>query len=267
MTVRLAYDGHGAGGPLVILHGLYGSKRNWASIAAEFARVRRVFSVDLRNHGESPWDGRHDYPSLAADVGDFMRSVVGGPAAVLGHSMGGKAAMLLALTEPELVERLVVVDIAPATSPGTAAIDPRVLRSVPLVSCPRRADVEAALAGQVPALAVRSFLLKNLAIGPDGLAWKVNLDALERHYSDILAFPDVPPGQAFEKPTLFVAGGRSNYIRPEHHAAIRRLFPDAGIEVIPGAGHWVHAEAPREFVALVERFLEGAGQSDPQAAG
>ncbi len=259
MTVALAYDECGAGEPLVILHGLYGSKRNWASIAGELGRGRRVLCVDLRNHGESPWDGRHDYPALAADVGELIRSVIGRPAAVLGHSMGGKAAMLLALTEPALVERLVVVDIAPATSPGTAAIDPRVLRAVPLASCPRRADVEAALAGQVPALAVRSFLVKNLASGPQGLVWKVNLDALDRHYGDILGFPEIPPGRSYGKPTLFVAGGRSSYIQPQHQAAIRELFPAAEIEVIPEAGHWVHAEAPREFVGIVERFLEGSG--------
>ena len=257
MTVALAHDEHGAGEPLVVLHGLYGSKRNWASVATELGRSRRVLCVDLRNHGESPWDGRHDYAALAADVAALIRSTIGGPAAVLGHSMGGKAAMLLALTEPALVERLVVVDIAPATSPGTAAIDPRVLRAVPLEACPRRADVEAALAGRIPSLAVRSFLVKNLASGPDGLAWKVNLDALERHYGDILGFPDIPAGRAFGKPTLFVAGGRSDYVGPQHHAAIRRLFPAADITIIPEAGHWVHAEAPREFVRLVERFLEG----------
>ena len=142
MTVALAFDEHGAGRPLVILHGLYGSKRNWATIAGELAGRFRVLCVDLRNHGTSPWHERHDYPALAADVAELIRTVAGGPAAVLGHSMGGKAAMLLALTEPALVERLVVVDIAPARSPGTAAIDPRVLAAVPLEACPRRADVE-----------------------------------------------------------------------------------------------------------------------------
>lgn len=259
MTVALAFDECGVGKPLVILHGLYGSKRNWGAIAGEFARTRRVLSVDLRNHGESPWDERHDYPAMAADVAELIRSAVGGPAAVLGHSMGGKAAMLLALDEPALVERLVVVDIAPAVSPGTAAIDPRVLRAVPVASCSRRADVEAALAGRIPSLAVRSFLVKNLAAGPAGLAWKVNLDALDRHYGDILGFPEVPSGRVFGMPTLFVAGGRSNYIQSEHHAAIRRLFPAAEIAVIPQAGHWVHAEAPREFVGIVERFLAADG--------
>lgn len=263
MTVALAFDEHGAGRPLVILHGLYGSKRNWATIAGELAGRFRVLCVDLRNHGTSPWHERHDYPALAADVAELIRTVAGGPAAVLGHSMGGKAAMLLALTEPALVERLVVVDIAPARSPGTAAIDPRVLAAVPLEACPRRADVEAALAGQVPAAAVRSFLVKNLASGPEGLVWKVNLAALRRHYADILGFPDVPPGRVFAGPTLFVAGGRSGYVQPEHHAAIRELFPAAAIEVIPEAGHWVHAEAPREFLAVVGRFLDAAAPPHP----
>ena len=260
MTLDLACAEHGAGAPLVILHGLYGAKRNWGSIAARLAARRRVITVDLRNHGQSPWDARHDYPALAADVARLIEARVGGPADVVGHSMGGKAAMMLALHRPELVSRLVVVDIAPAPSPGTAAVAPRVLRAVPLAGLTRRAEVEEALAATVPDRAVRAFLAANVrgGTGPGcgGLAWTVNLEALDRHFAEILSFPDVPAGVSFPKPTLFVAGGTSDYLRPEHRPAIERLFPDAVVETIAGAGHWVHAEAPEAFLAVVERFLD-----------
>lgn len=256
MTVDLVCDERGAGAPLVVLHGLYGAKRNWASIATRLALRRRVLCVDLRNHGDSPWDARHDYPALAADVAHLIETRVGSPADVLGHSMGGKAAMMLALGRPDLVARLVVVDIAPALSPGTAAIAPHVLRAVPLAGLMRRTEVEAALAPAIPDPAVRAFLAANVRSGPNGLTWTINLEALDRHFADILSFPDVPAGQLFTNPTLFVAGGRSDYVRPEHQPAIERLFPAATVQAIPGAGHWVHAEAPEAFLEAVERFLD-----------
>lgn len=257
MTVELAISEIGEGDPLVILHGLFGSKRNWWSIARQLAATRRVVVADLRNHGASPWDPVHDYPALAADVARLIETRLGGRAAVIGHSMGGKAAMMLALERPALVERLVVVDIAPTRSPGNSADILRALERVPLDRCAHRGDVEAALAGDVPEGKVRAFLAANVVSGPDGLAWGVNLDAFARHLDDILGFPDVPPGRTFAGPTLFLAGGRSPYVRPEQHAAILRLFPAARIETIPAAGHWLHADAPEEFLAAVRPFLEG----------
>lgn len=256
MTLDLACAEFGAGAPVVILHGLYGAKRNWGSIAARLATRRRVITVDLRNHGESPWDARHDYPVLAADVARLIEARLGGPADVLGHSMGGKAAMILALSRPELVSRLVVVDIAPAPSPGTAAVAAHVLRAVPLAGLTRRSGVEEALAATIPDPAVRAFLAANVRAGPDGLAWTINLEALDRHFADILSFPEIAAGVAFTKPALFIAGGTSDYLRPEHRPAIERLFPGAIVETIPGAGHWVHAEAPAAFLRVVERFLD-----------
>jgi len=257
MTVELAISEIGEGDPLVILHGLFGSKRNWWSIARQLADTRHVVVADLRNHGASPWDPVHDYPALAADVVRLIETRLGGRAAVIGHSMGGKAAMMLALERPELVERLVVVDIAPTRSPGNSADILRALERVPLDRCAHRGDVEAALAGDVPEGKVRAFLAANVVSGPDGLAWGVNLDAFARHLDDILGFPDVPPGRTFAGPSLFLAGGRSPYVRPEQHAAILRLFPAARIETIPAAGHWLHADAPEEFLAAVRPFLEG----------
>lgn len=253
--VAVAWSEFGAGEPLVILHGLFGSKRNWTSIAGLLGRHHRVLAVDLRNHGTSPWDDRHDYPALAADVARFIEVEAGGRAPVVGHSMGGKTAMLLALTRPELVERLVVVDIPPAASRGPIGDVLQILRSVPLERFTARAEVQAALAAMIPDAKLRGFLMLNVVAGPGGLAWAVNLDALARHFDLIAGFPDVPTPRAFPGPALFLVGGRSDYVRPEHHAEIRRLFPAASIEAIPGAGHWVHADAPAEFVAAIERFL------------
>lgn len=254
VAVDLSFSETGAGRPLVILHGLFGSKRNWASIAAKLAAHRRVLAVDLRNHGQSPWADRHDYPALADDVAHLIREQVGGPAAVLGHSMGGKVAMMLALDAPELVERLVVVDIAPARSQSDSLAVLRAMKGVPLAACARRADVEEAMAADIPDRLVRGFVAQNVRIAPEGLSWGVNLDALERHADDILGFPEIPAGRRFDKPALFIAGARADYIRPEHHAEIRRLFPLATIETIADAGHWVHADAPEAFLAAVTRF-------------
>ncbi|MFM8735434.1 MAG: alpha/beta fold hydrolase [Pirellulales bacterium] len=255
--MSLSHARFGTGDPLVILHGLFGSKRNWAGVAARLAADRGVLVADLRNHGESPWDEQHDYPAMAADVAGLIDREVGGPAAVLGHSMGGKVAMTLALMRPDLVERLVVVDIAPVRSSGTLIDVLRAMRAVPLKNFSRRTEVEAALVEAIPDAAVRGFLMLNLVNGSEGLAWTVNLDALERHFDTILGFPEIPAGQTFDGPTLFVVGGRSEYVRPEHRAEIRRLFPGAGIEVLEGAGHWVHADAPGPFVETVRRFLAG----------
>lgn len=256
--VELACDERGAGAPLVILHGLFGSKRNWASVAAALAGHRRVFAADLRNHGASPWDERHDYPALAADVARLIETRIGGPAAVIGHSMGGKAAMLLALDAPWLVERLVVVDIPPAASTGSMIDVMRAMRALPLESFAERSAVDAALAPAIPDSAVRAFLAQNVVRGPEGLRWAFNLEALARHGESIRGFPAVPPGRAFTGPTLFIVGGRSDYVRPEHRAEIERLFPAAKVEAIPGAGHWVHAEAPGPFLETAERFLNRA---------
>jgi pimeloyl-ACP methyl ester carboxylesterase len=256
MAIELAFSDRGTGFPVVILHGLFGAGRNWSSIAAALADRHRVITVDLRNHGESPWAEPHDYPALAADVARLIERLCNGPAAVVGHSMGGKAAMVLALDRPELVERLVVVDIAPARSLNPAGDYVRAMRALPLERCESRADVEAALAAAIPDAAIRRFLVQNVRSGPDGLRWPNNLEALERHMESILSFPAYPPGRAFTKPTLFVAGGRSHYIRPEHTPEIERLFPHVRFAVIEHAGHWVHAEAPGPFVAEVRGFLD-----------
>jgi pimeloyl-ACP methyl ester carboxylesterase len=153
------------------------------------------------------------------------------------------------------VERLIVVDIPPAPSRTTLNDALQAMKNVPLATCERRGEVDAALAESIADPAVRAFLVQNVTAGPNGLAWAVNLDAIAHNFPAIVGFPDVPAGRTFSGPTLFVVGERSDYVRPEHHAAIHRLFPAATVEVVTGAGHWVHAEAPDAFLAVVSGFL------------
>jgi pimeloyl-ACP methyl ester carboxylesterase len=257
VSVELSFNEYGAGPPVVILHGLFGSKRNWSSIARQLAPDFHVYAVDLRNHGESPWHEQHDYPAMAADVADLIEQQVGQPVTLIGHSMGGKVAMYLALTRPELVERLVVVDIPPARSRGTPISYVHAMQAVPLAQFSRRSEVEQALAETIADPVVRGFLVTNIISGPEGLAWTVNLDAIERQFDTILDWPATAAGRQFSGQTLFIRGNRSAFIKPEHEAIIRQLFPAAMTESVIGAGHWVHAEQPAAFLELVQRFLAG----------
>lgn len=244
---------HGTGRPLVILHGLFGSARNWATIARRLGARRRAIALDLRNHGASPWTHDMDYPAMAADVRDVIAPF--GRSAVLGHSMGGKTAMTLALLYPGLVERLVVVDIAPVAYAGRSHGDTiRAMQAADL-AVERRAQVEEQLRDGVPDPSLRAFLLQNLVSDDGGLRWRLNLDVLLDHMDEIMGWPEETEGRRYDGPTLVLAGETSDYVRPEHHARIRALFPAAEIRTVPGAGHWPHAEQPERFLAMVEEFL------------
>ncbi|MEK9672414.1 MAG: alpha/beta fold hydrolase [Rhodospirillaceae bacterium] len=252
--VTLASAETGGGDPLIILHGLFGSKRNWGVIAKALAADRRVICLDMRNHGESPWAEPMTYPAMAADVAAFIQDIATGPVDLMGHSMGGKAAMMLALMEPDLINRLIVVDIAPSTSPGTFIHYAKALKAMDLGAVGSRKDADALLAPTEPNPDIRAFLLQNLESGADGFRWRVNLDGLAASMEDLLAWP-APGAPAFDKPSLFLAGGASDYVTPDHHAGIRSLFADARIETMPGVGHWAHAEAPGLFLDHVGEFL------------
>jgi pimeloyl-ACP methyl ester carboxylesterase len=240
--------GDGAGPPLVIAHGLYGSGRNWGVIAKRLSQGRRVIAVDMRNHGASPWTATHSYPELADD----LSGAVAGPADFLGHSMGGKAAMQLALQSPERVRRLIVADIAPVAYSHTQQGMIDAMRAVDLSVVSKRSDADAQLAAHVGDPGVRQFLLQSLDVTAQ--AWRLNLDTLEREMETITGWPGTPG--IFEGPALFLSGGTSDYVRREHRDLIRAQFPKARFASIPGAGHWVHAEKPREFEAAARAFLE-----------
>jgi esterase len=239
--------------PLLIAHGLFGSARNWSAIAKRLALHRRVVTVDMRNHGLSPRSRDHGYPALAADLADTIASL-GGRADVLGHSMGGKAAMALALTDPERVDRLIVADMAPVDYTHSQIDLVRAMQALDLAAVTRRSEADAALAAAVPDPALRAFLLQSLAIEDGRAAWKLGLATLEDQMPRIMAFPELPG--RFSGPTLFLTGATSDYVRTAHWPRIRTLFPAARLQSIPGAGHWLHADAPAAFLAAVTGFLD-----------
>lgn len=255
MPLELAADEFGSGPPLAILHGLFGSGRNWRSVAQYLAAHHRVLTLDLRNHGASPWADGMSYREMVEDLRATLRARGIEHGALLGHSMGGKVAMLMALLHPGEVDRLVIVDIAPAANPPNLLAYIRAMRAVDLRGVKRRAEVDVALAGAVPDPAERAFLLQNVMIDENAAHWRLNLETIERDFPEIVGFPDIPAGTAYRGPALFVAGARSNYIQPEHEPAIRRLFPRARIMRIEHAGHWVHAEQLQAFLRTVGPFL------------
>ncbi len=252
--VVLAREVTGAQGGtgLLIAHGLFGSARNWRAIARGLSRDRRVVSVDMRNHGNSPRDPDHGYPALAADLAAVIASE-GAPMDVLGHSMGGKAAMVLALTRPELVRRLVVADIAPVAYGHSQIGHVRAMQALDLSRATSRSAADAALATDVPDPALRAFFLQSLVPGAGGGRWTLNLDALGAAMDGLVGWPGTVG--RFDGPTLVLTGAGSDYVLPDHHAGIRALFPAAVFQALPGAGHWLHAEAPGPFTAAVSAFL------------
>ncbi|MGS4944173.1 alpha/beta fold hydrolase [Meridianimarinicoccus sp. RP-17] len=237
--------------PLLIVHGLFGSARNWGVIARNLAKHRRVLTVDMRNHGASDWKESHTYADMAGDLAEVI-DAHGGTADVLGHSMGGKAAMWLALTRPETVARLIVADIAPVAYTHTQMKYLQAMKALDLDGITSRSDADRALRPEVPELAIRAFLLQSLDVAEK--RWRLNLDALERDMAAIMDFPETEA--TFDKPTLFLAGGTSDYVRPDHRPAMRRLFPNHRLVKIPGANHWLHAEKPRDFEAAVNAWLD-----------
>ncbi|MCC5973258.1 MAG: alpha/beta fold hydrolase [Rubellimicrobium sp.] len=240
--------------PLVIAHGLFGSARNWGVIARRLSDTRQVIAVDMRNHGASPWSDSHGYGDMAEDLAGVITAEVaeaGGTGAdVLGHSMGGKAAMVLALTRPDLVRRLVVADIAPVAYHHSQQPQIDAMRRVDPATVANRAEAEARMQAADPAIA--AFLLQSLDMAER--RWRLNVDVLEREMAGITGWPGTQG--RFDGPTLFLSGAASDYIRAEHRPTIKAQFPQARFAKIPGAGHWLHAERPREFEAAVRTFLD-----------
>jgi esterase len=246
---------------VALLHGLFGAAANWGTVQRRLAASgRRVLALDLRNHGASPRSEAMDYPAMAGDVAETLAALgAGPPAAVVGHSMGGKVAMALALSRPDSVARLVVADIAPVTYPPGLRGYVEAMRDVPLRPGLTRREADVALASAVPQPGIRAFLLQNLRFDADPPSWRLHLDAIAAAMPVLEGFPDFGD-RRYEGPVLVLAGERSDYLRaPEHQARLRALFPAARFATVPAAGHWVHADNPAGFLALLEPFLdEGA---------
>ena len=240
--------------PLLIVHGLYGSARNWNVIAKRMSEQRDVLAVDMRNHGESQWFPTHSYPDMAADLAEVIRAH-GGLADVMGHSMGGKASMMLALTEPALLRRLVVADIAPVAYDHDQTQYITAMRAMDLTHLSTRAEADRRLAATVPEAPLRAFFLQSLDFKAEGgPRWRLNFDVLTAEMPKIVGWPGT--GGQFAGPTLFLAGADSPYIKPDYRDTIRTLFPAARFAKLIGAGHWLHADKPREFEETVRAFLD-----------
>lgn len=245
---------------VVFLHGLFGRGKNFNRIAKDLAPEYRSLLVDLPNHGESEWTDTVDYRQMADSVAATLRAGVAaeGPVAVVGHSLGGKVAMVLALRHPDVVSRLIVVDIAPTQAGGAEGEFAHLLDSlaaVDLTAIDRRSDVDEALREPIPWDTTRLFLLQNLRSGPEGYTWEPNLELLRTSLEAIGGFPET--GEAtFEGPVLWVAGGRSDYVRDEYASRMRALFPRTHKVTIREAGHWVHSQAPEKFAEVLGGFLE-----------
>ncbi len=252
-TIRHPADTAADAPTLVIAHGLYGSARNWGVIARRLADRREVVAVDMRNHGDSPRFPVQGYPEMAGDLAEVIESL-GPPVDLMGHSMGGKAAMQLALTRPELIRRLVVADIAPVAYGHDQSQHARAMTALDLSRIRTRAEADAALAESVDDPALRAFFLQSLDLRQHPPRWKLNLAVLEAEMPKIIGWPGTEG--PFSNPVLFLTGADSHYVRPEHRDTIRTLFPKARFAKIPEAGHWLHAEKPREFEETVRVFLE-----------
>ena len=245
-TVRM-----GQGSPLLLLHGLFGSAANWGRIQRRLAEQHDVLAMDLRNHGTSPHDPAMTYGAMAGDVADTLAAQGLQAAAVLGHSMGGKAAMQLALTRPELVTRLVVGDVAPVAYPPHFDTIAAAMQAIPLRPGLTRAEASTALEPAVPDPTLRGFLLQNVRFG-DPPAWRIGLDEIAAAMPDISGWPGT--GQ-YPGPVLVLRGETSDYILPEHRPLFRALFPAARFATLRGAGHWLHADAPEAFIETIQPFL------------
>ncbi len=241
--------------PLLLLHGLFGSSGNWHSIARALQDRFHILVPDLRNHGRSPHNPQMDYPSMAGDVIELLDAAGLECAYLVGHSMGGKAAMWLALHHPERVRGLVPVDMAPVTYQHSFDTLLEAFDSVVLDGLSGRTEADRQLACRLESPALRGYLLQNLLPRDGGWSWRMNLPALRKGMDDILGFPETESGKEYLGDTLFIHGGQSNYMRPEHARAAHACFPYARMRMIPDAGHWVYSDAPEAFLSILNGFF------------
>ncbi len=253
--MRLYVREFGSGAPFVMLHGLFGNGENWRSIARRFSDSFRILLPDLRNHGDSPHAPSLELEEMANDVVETADNLGVERFALLGHSLGGKVAMTVALRHPDRVQALVVVDIAPRAYKASHEAIVDGMQAVLNQSVTSRKEAYAVLAEYVPHASVRGFLLKSLTRAPTGeYRWKLNLKAIQSHYRSMIQWPIRKA--VYSGPTLFVAGEQSGYVSPDRDAdVIRDLFPNAVLEVIPKTGHWLHFEQPDELVRRLDVFF------------
>ena len=255
MPVRLNFKTYGEGKPLLVLHGLFGSNRNWSGIARQLSTSHQVIAVDLRNHGASGHSESMTYPEMAEDIATLAKSLGHDSISILGHSMGGKTAMVLSLLNPSLVERLIVVDIAPVLYPSNHDELITAMQSLPVNELETRNQADAFLSQQVSDPQLRQFLLQNLIREDEGYRWRINLQAIHNNHASLRDFPAEFNDRSFHGPALFLSGQLSDYIQADHHEIIRSYFPDSRHVAIADANHWIHADKPEEVIKEVSIFL------------
>jgi esterase len=248
----------GEGEPLVLLHGLFGSLENLGAVARFLTSNFKVYSVDLPNHGRSSHLDGADLAHMASAISRWMNEAGLTSVGLVGHSLGGKVAMEIALSHPDRVKGVAVIDIAPVTYPprhqdvfaGLNAINPAAITN--------RAEAEALMAPHVTEEAVRSFLLKNLTKTDSGFEWRMNLQDIQRQYEHLIG--ENRSDAVYPGPVLFLKGGNSDYIKPDYRQAITRRFPAAQLKIVPDTGHWLHAEKPELTATLIRKFFLGSSR-------
>jgi esterase len=260
MSITLAHQQLGTGPALIVLHGLFGSGRNWLGVARRLARAHTVYLFDLPNHGESPYAQPMDHPFLAHCVWQTSDELGLQRPSILGHSLGGKVAMACAVARPTQVEHLVIEDIAPVDYPDRLTPTVEALHELDLRTLESRTEGDLRLAARLPNGALRQFLMHGLAGGAGNWHWRFDLEALARGIPAICAAPPAP-SSPLSIPLLIVSGDASPYVNAEGRRAFAERFTDWREAVIPGSGHWPHAEATEAFLAAVVAFLEDRRQS------
>ena len=239
--------------PLIILHGLLGSSDNWLTLGKRFAKKYHVFIIDQRNHGQSFHDSEFNYKVMSSDLVNFYKENRLNSAHIIGHSMGGKTAMEFAMNHPNDVDKLIVADIGPKTYPPHHGMILKGLFSIVLDKLESRKQADEILSKHIPEAGIRQFLLKNLKRNSEAFEWKVNLKAIAQNIEEVGV--GLNENYKFTKPSLFIRGGKSDYILDSDANLIHSMFDNSTLKTIPNAGHWLHAEQPEQFLELVLDFL------------
>ena len=255
LELKLRTQGDPGRPAIVLLHGLFGSSTNWGTVARHLGQNYQVLVPDLRNHGQSPHDSDCSYEAMVGDLLHLLDAQGVEQATLVGHSMGGKVAMHLALNHPQRVDGLVVVDMSPVRYAHDFNDVVTAFRAVDLTAVRNRSDADAQMAAHIEIVGVRAFLLQNLVKRSDGWAWRVNLDALAMAQERITGFPPQPQDVVFQRPASFIHGELSDYVKPAYEPEILRLFPAATLCAVEQAGHWVYAEKPQGFMSCLDDYL------------
>lgn len=254
--MKLAFRKYGSGQPLLILHGLFGQSDNWNTLAKRFGdNGFEVYAIDQRNHGLSPHSKEWNYTVMADDIKEFIDTHQLNNPILLGHSMGGKTAMFFALNYDNILDKLIVADMSPNAYPPHHQAVIEALQAVDFSSITNRKEAEAVLSKYIPDFGTKQFLLKNIFWKEDEqMGWRFDLDSIVKSYHEILR---AAPAKTSQVKTLFIAGGRSQYITQKDIPAIKERFPNAELKTIAAAGHWIHAEQPDAFYEMVMKFISG----------